>query len=53
MGDTFVFEDDGIGSPTIFKINANTLEPNMDNPELLVVYYVDANNGICKFGWLI
>ena len=48
--DRFDFQPNGIDSPTIFRIPPNVLQPNRNNPELLGVCYVDADNGVCKFG---
>ena len=46
----FDFQFNSIESPTIFRVPANSLLPNENNPELLGVCYVDENNGVCKFG---
>ena len=48
-GSSFDFQMNGIDSPTVFRVPPNTLSPNQDNPELLGICYVDANNGVCQF----
>ena len=44
----YPFQPNGIDSPSIFRVPPGALSVN--SPELLGVCYVDANNGVCKFG---